>query len=102
MRYAARARDGDLYLRQAQTEIRMDQLAKAFLLVDAAEIVASGAPSVGHDAVVCAYDAGKEPKSQDALPIVMFKTFIIDECDLFFDDGLEHLPVGGLLLFCVG
>ena len=95
---ATRSRNHHLDSGETQPEIGVDQFPKTFLAMHAAQLKLPGTAAIGHDAIVSADDAGEKAKPQDALAVVMFEAFIIDECDLFVEDSLEHLLVGGLLL----
>src|SRR5438477_8504588 len=79
----------------------MYQLAKTSLLVHSLQIVQPGSVSVSHHTVMSAYHAGKKSKSNDALAVVMFKTFIVDQCYIFCQDRTKHLLIAWLFLFCM-
>jgi len=80
----------------------MDQFPEAFLLIDPVQFVQAGAESVSHNTIVGAHHSRKKAKTQDSLPVVVLQAFVIDQRDLFSENGMEHGLVVGLLLFGMG
>ena len=80
----------------------MYQFPEALLFVNSSKAVLAGTLTVGHHTIVGSDYARKEAKAQDTLTVVVFEAFIIDEGDLFFQNGPEHALVVGLLFLGVG
>src|SRR5689334_22337724 len=102
MCHSSRTCDGNLYIRQAQTKISMYEFSKTALLVNSFQFIQTGPVSISHHAIVCTYNACEETKANNPLSIVMFQTFVIDQRYLFFQYGLQHMPVARLLLLSMG
>src|SRR6185437_2930804 len=98
MRHPARPRDRYFYGRETDAEISMDQFAKTLLPVNPPQLIKPRSPPIGQHPVVRAYDTRKKTETQYPLTVVVFKTFVIDEGDLFFQDRMEH-PLIVRLLF---
>ena len=102
MRHPAGTGNNYFDLRQSESEIRMDQFPEAVLAVYPAQRVPARTKPICHNAVVSADHAGKKPKTKDALAVIMFQAFVIDQRDLSVQDRPKHSLIIRLLFFCMG
>jgi hypothetical protein len=58
--------------------------------------------SISHHAIVRPYHAGKKTKSNDALPVIMFQTFIVNQGNFFIQYCPQQFLILRLLLFGMG
>ena len=56
----------------------------------------AGTIPVSHHAVVCSHHAGKKAEADDALAIFVLHAFVVDQGNIFCDDGLQQLLIIGL------
>src|SRR5437868_3167687 len=99
MRHTSRTSDCNFHVGQSDSKISMDQFTKTSLLVNTIKFVQAGPVTVCHHAIVCTHNTGKKSKTNDALTILMFQAFVIDQSNFFIKDRLHHLLIMRLLLF---
>src|SRR5689334_3824719 len=79
----------------------MYEFAKTSLLIHPFQFVKTSSVAIGHHPIMCPNHTRKKTKTDDPLPVIMFKAFIIDEGDVPVQDRSQQLLVAGLLFFSV-
>src|SRR5213075_3513524 len=99
MCHPTRTSDSNFYIRQTKSEITMNKLPQTFLLVYPIQFIQTCSVAISHHTVVCSYYTCKKTKTNDALPIVMFQAFIIDQSNFVIHDRMQEWLVLPLFLF---